>query len=146
MNYVQMTAVLFTGCLAAGAVMAQSNAPADDQPMTVNGVQTVCTGTTTDVRADPKWRAYGFHLEVAGKDGQYLGDEKVSVTGNGMSVSVQCGPPWVLMKLPAGSYHVSVDVPDGGHRDLTMRVPGRTVVHFPNGGGEASPPGPVAAQ
>ena len=107
--------------------------------MTISGVETVCTGTTTDVRADPQWRAYPFHLEVAGRDGQYLGDERVTVTGNGHSVSVQCSGPWVLMKLPAGSYKVSLDVPDAGHKDVTMQVPGQTVVHFGDAGGEVAP-------
>ena len=146
MNSAPFTAILFAGALGAGAALAQSETPKDEQPMTISGVETVCTGTTTDVRADPQWRAYPFHLEVAGKDGQYLGDEKVTVTGNGHSVSVQCSGPWVLMKLPAGSYKVSLDVPEGGHKDVTMQVPGRTVVHFPNAGGEVGPNGKVAVQ
>lgn len=139
-------AVLAASFLGAGAALAQSNSPKDGQPMTISGVETVCTGTTTDVRADPQWRAYPFHLEVAGKDGQYLGDEKVTVSGNGHSVSVQCSGPWVLMKLPAGSYKVSLDVPDAGHQDVTMQVPGRTVVHFAKAGGEVAPDGGAAAQ
>lgn len=139
MRAAQFTPILFASVLAAGAAIAESETPKDGQPMTVNGVETVCTGTTIDIRADPQWRAYPFHLEVAGKDGQYLGDEKVTVSGNGHSVSVQCAGPWVLMKLPAGSYKVSLDVPDAGHRDVTMQVPGRTVVHFPNAGGEEDP-------
>ena len=132
--------------IGAGTALAQSDAPTEGQPMTISGVETVCTGTTTDVRADPQWRAYPFHLEVAGKDGQYLGDEKVTVSGNGHSVSVKCSGPWVLMKLPAGSYKVSLDVPDAGHKDVTMQVPGRTIVHFPDVGGEVAPYGNVAVQ
>jgi hypothetical protein len=134
-------AVLAASIIGAGTALAQSDAPMDGQPMTINGVETVCTGTTTDVREDPQWRAYPFHLEVAGKDGQYLGDEKVTVAGQGHSVSVTCSGPWVLMKLPAGSYKVSLDVPDAGHKDVTMQVPGRTVVHFANAGGEVAPYG-----
>lgn len=137
-------AVFVASVIGAGAALAQSDAPMDGQPMTINGVETVCTGTTTDVREDPQWRAYPFHLEVAGKDGQYLGDEKVTVAGQGHSVSVTCSGPWVLMKLPAGSYKVSLDVPDAGHKDVTMQVPGRTVVHFANAGGEVAPYGSTA--
>lgn len=141
MKSAHIAAILAASVVAAGAALAQSNSPKDGQPMTISGVETVCTGTTTDVRADPQWRAYPFHLEVAGKDGQYLGDEKVTVSGNGHSVSVQCSGPWVLMKLPAGSYKVSLDVPEAGHKDVTMQVPGRTVVHFGNAGGEVTPDG-----
>ncbi len=141
-----LSVILAASALAAGTALAQSGAMQDEQPMTVSGVETACTGTSLEVRSDPRWAAYPFHLEVAGKDGQYLGDPKVTVNGNGHSVSVQCAGPWVLMKLPAGSYHVSLDVPEGGHRDLTMRVPGKTVVHFPNAGGEVTPIGPVTTR
>jgi hypothetical protein len=139
MKSAYLTAMLFASGMTAGAALAVGEAPKDGQPTTIDGVETVCTGTTTDERADPQWRDYPFHLEVAGKEGQYLGDEKVTVSGNGHSISVQCGGPWVLMRLPAGSYKVSLDVPDAGHKDVTMRVPGRTVVHFANGGGEVTP-------
>jgi len=139
-----LTASAVLTLLAAGLAVAQTQTPADDQPTTINGIETVCTGTTVDNRADPQWRAFGFHLEFAGKGGQYLGDEQVNVSGNGHSVSVKCGGPWVLMKLPAGMYHVTADVPDGGHRDFSMRVPGHMVLHFPGGGGEVVPSGQVA--
>jgi hypothetical protein len=129
------TSIFLTSVLVAAAALAQGEAPKDEQPMTINGVETVCTGASTNVRADPQWQSFPFHLEVTGKDGQYLGDEKVTVSGNGQSVSVQCSGPWVLMKLPAGAYKVSLDVPDAGHKDVTVRVPGHTVVQFPGAGG-----------
>jgi hypothetical protein len=146
MKSAHLAAIVSASVLGAGTAWAQSDAPMDGQPMTISGVETVCTGTTTDVRADPQWRAYPFHLEVAGKDGQYLGDENVTVSGNGHSVSVKCGGPWVLMKLPAGSYKVSLDVREAGHKDVTMQVPGRTVVHFENAGGDVAPNKSAAAQ
>jgi hypothetical protein len=93
MKPAHIAAIVSASVLGAGIAWAQSDAPLDGQPMTISGVETVCTGTTTDVRADPQWRAYPFHLEVAGKDGQYLGDENVTVSGNGHSVSVKCGVP-----------------------------------------------------
>jgi hypothetical protein len=141
-----LAAILSASVLATGAAIAQSDSPKDGQPMTISGIETVCTGTTTDVRDNPQWKAYPFHLEVTGKDGQYLGDERVTVSGNGHSVSVQCSGPWVLMKLPAGSYKVSLDVPDAGHKDVTMQVPGRTVVHFGDAGGEVLPNGGATLQ
>lgn len=141
MNCALTASVAVATVLAAGLAVAQTQTPAEGQSVTINGVETVCTGTTTDVRADPQWRAYPFHLEFAGKGGQYLGDEQVNVTGNGVSVSVKCEGPWVLMKLPAGTYKVSTDVPEGGHRDFSMHVPGHMVLHFPGGGGEVVPNG-----
>ena len=136
MRFIHKSSFLFATILLPAAGLAQSLALDDGQPMMVNGVETVCTGTTTDVRDDPRWRAYSLRLEFTGKDGQYLGDETVNVSGNGHSVSVHCGGPWVLMKLPSGSYKVSADVADAGHQDVTVRAPGRVIVRFPHAGGE----------
>jgi hypothetical protein len=138
------TAILFASILGAGGAVAQSSTPTEGQPMTVSGVETVCTGTTTDVRDDPRWQAYSLRLEFAGKEGQYLGDERVTVSGNGQSVSVHCAGPWVLMKLPKGAYKVSADVAGAGHQDLTVQAPGRVIVRFPNAGGETAPAGSAA--
>ena len=110
-------AILLTTVLLPATGFAQGEAPEDGQPMVINGIETVCTGTTTDVREDPRWRAYSLRLEFAGKDGQYLGDETVNVSGNGHSLSVHCSGPWVLMKLPSGSYKVSADVAEGARRE-----------------------------
>ena len=143
MRFIHKSAFLFATLLVPAAVLAQSPALDDGQPMMVNGVETVCTGTTTDVRDDPRWQAYSLRLEFAGKDGQYLGDETVNVTGNGHSVSVHCGGPWVLMKLPSGSYKVSADVAEAGHKDVTVHAPGRVIVRFPKAGGEVEPAGTV---
>jgi hypothetical protein len=143
MRFTQKTAILFATLAVPAAGFAQS-APLDDgQAMMVNGIEAVCTGTTTDVRDDPKWRDYSLRLEFVGKDGQYLGDETVNVSGNGRSVSVHCGGPWVLMKLPSGSYRVSTDVVEAGHKDITVHAPGRVIVRFPNAGGEVEPAGKV---
>jgi len=141
MRFIHKSAFIFATLLVPATGLAQSPALDDGQPMMVNGVETVCTGTTTDVRDDPRWQAYSLRLEFAGKDGQYLGDETVNVSGNGHSVSVHCGGPWVLMKLPSGSYKVSADVAEAGHKDVTVRAPGRVIVRFPNAGGAVEPAG-----
>jgi hypothetical protein len=143
MRIAQKTAVFLTAAMLNPAGAFAQN---DGQPTTVGGVETVCTGTTTDVREDPKWQAYSLRLEFTGKDGQYLGDEQVNVSGNGRSVSVHCNGPWVLMKLPAGTYKVSADVADAGHKDVTVRVPGRVIVRFPNAGGEVDDASKAAAR
>jgi hypothetical protein len=146
MRFTHKSTLLFATLLLPAAALAQSAPLNDGQPMMVNGIETVCTGTTTDVRDDPKWRDYSLRLEFAGKDGQYLGDETVNVSGNGRSVSVHCGGPWVLMKLPSGSYKVSADVADAGHKDVTVHAPGRVIVRFPNAGGDVEPIGKVAVR
>ena len=143
MRFAHKTALFLATLAVPAAALAQSPGLDDGQPMMVNGVETVCTGTTTDVRDDPRWRDYSLRLEFTGKDGQYLGDETVNVSGNGRSISVHCGGPWVLMKLPSGSYKVSADVAEAGHQDITVRAPGRVILRFPHAGGEVDPAGKV---
>ena len=126
--------------IGASLAFAQTDVMPSDTPMTVDGVETVCTGSDLDTREDPRWRDYPFHLEFVGKDGQYLGDETVTVTGNGHSVTVHCAGPWVLMKLPRGAYHVGMDIAEAGHRDITLRSPVHRIMRFPGTGGEVSSP------
>src|ERR1700741_5302188 len=122
MNFSQSTmAILVVSALATTAAFAAETLTAD-MPKAIDGVETVCDGTTIANRNDPKWRAYSLRMEFAGKGGQYLGGETVSVKGEEIDVSVTCEGPWVLMKLPAGSYHISADVPDAGHKEMNVRV------------------------
>jgi len=113
-----------------------------DQPMMIDGIETVCTGTSLANRNEPKWRAYNLRVEFVGKGGQYLGNEQIRVTGNEFDLSVQCKGPWMAMKLPSGTYHVAADVEAAGHMEMNVRVStgGQRVVmmRFPNAGGEVT--------
>jgi hypothetical protein len=83
-------------------------------------------------------------LEFAGAAGQYLGEEHLTLSGNGVNVNVRCKGPWILMKVPPGSYsgHATVT---GGSKSFTVNVSGRgqtrLVVSFPNTGGSVTPEG-----
>ena len=113
-----------------------------DQPMMIDGIETVCTGTSLANRQDPKWRAYTLRVEFVGKGGQYLGDEQIRVTGNEFDVTVQCQGPWMSMKLPSGTYHIAADVAAAGHMEMNVRVPASghrvVIMRFPNAGGEVT--------
>lgn len=146
MKLASKTAFLLAGLAASGVAYAQSNTLSDGQPMDVNGVQSVCTGVTSDTRINPEWKNYSLRLEFAGQAGQYLGDETVNVSGHGENLSVHCRGPWVLMMLPPGTYHVAVDVADAGHKDITVHVPGHVVVRFPGAGGAEAPTGRDASE
>ena len=139
-------AFLLAGLAASGVAYAQSNSLPDGQATDINGVQSVCTGVTSDTRMNPEWKDYSLRLEFAGQGGQYLGDETVNVSGQGQNLSVHCRGPWVLMMLPPGTYHVAADVADAGHKDVTVHVPGHVVVRFPNAGGAEGQSGPVASE
>lgn len=135
MNRLQIgTAILFAGLWGAqGAVAEELTA---DQPTNVDGIETVCTGTSLEARSDPRWNAYPLRLEFSSASGHYLGDETVTITGNGRSVDVSCAGPWILMKLPEGNYKVEAEVAEAGRKTITARVPAtgqaRVVVSFPN--------------
>jgi len=142
-----VTALFLSSALSTGIACAADLR--SDQPRTVDGIETVCTGTTIDTRQNPLWQDYSLRLEFVGADGQYLGNETVTVNGNGQSVEVHCSDPWVLMKLPQGTYRIATDVAEAGHRDVTARIPesgqAHIIVRFPDAGGEvASPVRPVA--
>jgi hypothetical protein len=138
------SAIVTTAALAQETLM-------EDMPKAIDGVETVCDGVSIENRNDSKWRAYALRMEFVGKGGQYLGGQTVNVKGNEYDISVQCKGPWVLMKLPAGSYHLSADVPEAGHKEMNVLVPanGQRVAMFvfPNAGGEVSRPaaGPLVA-
>jgi len=125
-------AVLAASALACTAALAQETLN-NEAPKVIDGVETVCDGITIDNRNDAKWRAYSLRLEFVGKGGQYLGDEKVTVKGHELDVAV-----------PAGSYQVSADLADAGHKQMTVQVPANgqrsVVVRFPNAGGEITKP------
>src|SRR5258705_7114860 len=103
MRFTQKPAFLFATLVLPAAGWAQTPALNEDQPMMVSGIETVCTGTTTDVRADPKWRDYLLRLEFPRKDGPYLRDATAHISGNGSSSSVPCGGPLVVLKTPRGA-------------------------------------------
>src|SRR6516164_6933515 len=83
-----ITAILLGSALGfAGTVWAQSEgdfAP-ENTPVTINGIEAVCDGTGIDSR-DAHARTYPMHIEFVGKDGQYLGDERITLTGNGVNM------------------------------------------------------------
>jgi hypothetical protein len=138
-------------CAAALAFPAALSAEALDHnvPKTIDGVEAMCDGSSLNDRMDGDSRGYTLRVEVVGKGGQYLGGETINVKGNEHDVSITCKGPWVVMKLPAGNYRVSADVPDAGHKEMNVRVPanGQRVAMFvwPNAGGEVTKPQQVAA-
>ena len=145
MKFAPKVAVVLAGLVGTGVAYAQSDALPDGQAMDVNGIQTMCTGVTSDVRMNPEWKDYSLRLEFAGKGSEYLGDETVNVSGHGQTWNVHCAGPWVLMMLPPGTYHVAADVADAGHKDVTVHVPGHVVVRFPNVGNPEVSSGRVAS-
>lgn len=81
-----------------------------DQPVTIGGVETVCTGVGS-AKDNPAWDSYPVKLVFANPSGEDLAQEHVSVMQDGRPVvETDCDAPWVLMKLPAGAYSVAASV------------------------------------
>lgn len=82
-----------------------------DQPVTIGGIETVCTGVGS-AKDNPAWSAYPVKLVFANPAGENLAQVHLSVMQGGKSlVETECDAPWVLMKLPSGSYNVAATVP-----------------------------------
>jgi hypothetical protein len=114
-----------------------------DTPQTMRAMEAVCTGVGTDARNDPRWAAYPLKIEIAGDQGQFLGEAEVSVNkGEDAIVSVRCGGPWVLFRLDPGAYSVSATV-GGATVSSRVNVSGKTqarvVLRFRGQGGAVSP-------
>jgi hypothetical protein len=82
-----------------------------DQPTTIGGVETVCTGVGS-AKDNPAWAGYPIKLVFANPKGEDLAQVHVSLTQGGKEVmGTDCDAPWLLVKAPAGSYAVAASVP-----------------------------------
>jgi len=118
-----------------------------DQTASVNGINVMCTGAGLDARHEAMMIAFPLRMEIAGKHGQYLGDQIVELSGGnigGNEIAVYCLGPWVLFDVPAGQYTATTFAGHGGpSKTATIDVGGpdqdRVVMSFPELGGEVSP-------
>ena len=140
-----LAAVLFVS----GVATAQAHHATEvalDETAIVDGVNVMCTGVGLDARYEAMMNSFPLRLEIAGKNGQYLGDQIVELSGEKLSgqVSVYCSGPWALFDVPAGRYTATTYAGhDGPSRTATIDVAGndqdRIVMSFPELGGAVSP-------
>ena len=104
--------------VAAGSALAlpaltQSAFAVQDQPTTIGGVETVCTGVGS-AKDNPAWSGYPVKLVFANAKGEDLAQEHISVMQGGKSVvETDCDAPWVLFKAPAGQYSATASLIGG---------------------------------
>ncbi len=84
---------------------ADDSVPLDD-PVSVSGIPTVCTGIGDDAQHDPRWAAYPVRVEFANRGGQFVSGAHLvlSTSGGKTLATLDCAGPWVLFKLGPGSY------------------------------------------
>ena len=127
---------LSTLMLATGALAVQ------DQPVTINGTEVVCTGVGS-AKDDPRWSAYPVKLVLATSGGANLANAHVSFAQSGQKggqeiAGLDCDAPWILMRpAAAGSYSatatliggsgmsrtVSFTAPAKGQKEVTITFP-----------------------
>lgn len=137
-----LLAAAATLSIATGAA-AQDRLPMDRETEQGGGIAVVCTGVGSTSRNDPRWLEYPLRIEVAGADGQFLGNVSVAIEREGSTlVRVGCGGPWVLARLSPGAYTVSAEF-EGQTVSETVNVSGdtqgRVILRFPEAGGAVSP-------
>ncbi len=124
-------AVLFAGA-------AQADSLPMDQPITMDGIETVCTGIGS-AKDDPRWMTYPVRVEFSNGGAQYLAGAHVVLSGGGRTLaSFDCIGSWVLFKLPKGSYKVEATLTgqqNGGPRSAPFVTTGeppqkRVVIQF----------------
>ena len=116
---------------------ADSSLPMDN-PTTIDGVQTVCTGIGS-AQDDPQWKAYPIRVEFSNDKAQYLAGVHIAMTQGGKTrAAFDCAGSWVLFKLAPGSYKVTATLTGqggGAPRSATFSPPAsgqkRVVIQFP---------------
>jgi hypothetical protein len=121
------------GVVAAGGIAgwfwpAQANAPLPmDQPTSVDGIETVCTGVGGEAQNDPRWFAYPVRIEFSNGGAQFLSGAHVVLSGSHGHplTSVDCDGSWVLFKVGPGTYRVTATLTGqpGGSRTANFSTP-----------------------
>lgn len=109
-----------------------------DNPTSVNGIETVCTGIGS-AQEDPRWKSYPVRVEFSNGGAQYLAGVHVTLrSGAAELASFDCAGSWVLFRLKPGIYKVGATLreqPDAGERSATFSPPvrgqKRVVIQFP---------------
>lgn len=82
-----------------------------DSPTRKAGVQAVCTGIGS-AKQDPRWKAYSVRSSFSNGGNQYIAGEHVVLSRDDKAIAVfDCDAPWILLKLPAGSYSLKATIP-----------------------------------
>ena len=112
------TASLFT--LTTAMLIAQEAQAVQDTPVTINGVETVCTGVGS-AKDDPRWSAYPVKIVLATADGANLANAHVSLSRGGQEVAgLDCDAPWILFKPAAGKYTATATLIGGSGRSRSV--------------------------
>lgn len=100
----------------------------------MQGVRTACGGASLEDQQAMSAQGYPVILKLTGANGQWLGEERLTISGRAQSISFACEGPWVAMQLPPGHYRAIAQVEGAtpkavnftvgsGARDVMIRFP-----------------------
>ena len=133
-----MRLALAASLIALGSMSVQAQEIAEplpfDSPVSMRQMEAVCTGIGADSRTDPRWATYPLRIELVGRAGEYLGQATVTLTQNDEAIiSARCGGPWLLLRVPTGTYDVTAvveNVSKTSKATVPMSGQGRVVIRF----------------
>ena len=88
----------------------------------IQGVRTACGGASLDDQQAMAAQGYPVTLKLVGANGQWLGEENLTINGNGQSISFSCEGPWVGMQLPAGRYRATAEIAGAAPKTVSFTV------------------------
>lgn len=131
-------AAVIIGAIAGLVWPAEADPLPMDNPVSADGVDTVCTGIGSS-QDDPRWKDYPIRVEFSNGGAQYLAGAHVTLSGGGKNLAAfDCAGSWVLFKLAPGSYKVTAKLMNnqsGAAKSATFSPPKtgqkRVVIQFP---------------
>jgi hypothetical protein len=111
-----------------------------DTPITVNGIETACSGIGDAPKTDPRWPAYPVRVEFSNGGAQYLSGAHVTLSEGGKTLtSFDCAGSWVLFKnlKPGATYKVAATITGqpAGEKSVNFTPPAsgqkRVVIQYP---------------
>jgi hypothetical protein len=135
-----ITVSVVVGSLMALPALTNSAWAVQDQPVTIGGVESVCTGVGS-AKDNPDWKNYPIKLTFSNMAGENEASEHVALTQGGKPImETDCDAPWLLIKAPAGHYDVNASLPgnsgtrmakaafstgaSGGQKTVNLAFPG----------------------
>jgi len=122
-------AIPMAALLAATPLFAQDSAPVKlrlDEDKQLGAVTIACTGIGQS-KHDPRWKAFPLRVEFANDQREILIGAVVTISdaAGTQLVSAECGGAWVMAKLDAGTYTVTVRITDtdAPPQTRTVKVP-----------------------
>jgi hypothetical protein len=101
---------VLAGLVVALAAPALAGSMPMDQPVQMNGLDTVCTGIG-EAKDDARWKSYPIRIEFSNGGAQYLAGATIKVSqGRTAIAEMDCPGAWVLLKGAPGAYRVSASI------------------------------------